>query len=204
MGGLLAIWGAGGHGRVVADCAIAAGWREVAFFDDYSDAASGPWRVVGSGQDLISGVETFDGVLVAVGDNRERLARTDELARLGLPVVSLIHPGAIVSSHSEIGSGTVVLAGAVINIGARIGRAVIVNTSASVDHDCLLADGVHVSPGARLAGHVRVGRTSWVGLGAVVRQGMEIGENAIVGAGAAVVKPVPSGVTVIGVPARPL
>lgn len=204
MGGLLAIWGAGGHGRVVADCAIAAGWRDVVFFDEQGAGSSGVWSVVGAGRDLFTGAHAFDGVLAATGDNLERLARTDELARRGLPLVSLVHPRAMVSDHAQIGPGTVVLAGAVVNIGARLGRAVIVNTLASVDHDCLLADGVHVSPGAHLAGGVRVGRAGWIGVGAAVRQGIEIGDQAVVGAGAAVVKSVPSNATVVGVPARPI
>lgn len=204
MSGVLAIWGAGGHGRVVADCAIAAGWCDVLFFDDHSAGTSGPWSVVGSGQDLFRGVQAFDGVVVATGDNPVRLAQTNALARQGLPLISLIHPRAVVSEHAEVGLGTVVLAGAVINIGARLGRAVIVNTMASVDHDCRLADGVHVSPGAHLAGGVHAGQASWIGLGAAVRQGIEIGDEAVVGAGAVVVKAVPPRTTVVGVPARPI
>lgn len=204
MGGVLAIWGAGGHGRVVADCAIAAGWRDVVFFDDHAVGTSGPWNIVGSGRDLVSAASAYDGVLAATGDNRERLVRTDELAQHGAPLVRLLHPRAVVSDHAEIGLGTVVLAGAVINIGARIGRAAIINTMASVDHDCRLADGVHVSPGAHLAGSVQVGRASWIGVGASVRQSIVIGEGAVVGAGAAVVKAVLSRTTVVGVPARPI
>jgi acetyltransferase-like isoleucine patch superfamily enzyme len=43
-----------------------------------------------------------------------------------------------------------------------------------------------------------------VGAGAVIRQGIQIGDGAVVGAGAVVVKDVPPGVTVVGVPARVL
>jgi acetyltransferase-like isoleucine patch superfamily enzyme len=55
-----------------------------------------------------------------------------------------------------------------------------------------------------LAGDVRVGDRSWIGIGASVRQGVRIGDGVIVGAGAAVVSDVPDGLTVVGVPARPM
>jgi acetyltransferase-like isoleucine patch superfamily enzyme len=43
-----------------------------------------------------------------------------------------------------------------------------------------------------------------VGAGATIRQGIEIGAGAMVGAGAVVVRNVPAGVTVVGIPARPV
>ena len=49
---------------------------------------------------------------------------------------------------------------------------------------------------------VREGAT--IGAGATIRQGLAIGEAAVVGAGAVVVKDVPAGAVVVGVPARVL
>lgn len=201
-GGVLALWGAGGHARVVADCALSAGWAEVAFFDDGHAERTGPWPISGMTADLLARTGDFDGVIVAVGDNRERLERTDQIERAGGRLAALVHPRAFVSPRAQVGVGSVVLAGGVVNIGARMGRAVIVNTGATVDHDCVLEDGAHVSPGAHLAGGVTVGRTAWVGLGAAVRQGVTIGDGAVVGAGAVVVKDVEDRTTVAGVPAR--
>jgi acetyltransferase-like isoleucine patch superfamily enzyme len=83
-----------------------------------------------------------------------------------------------------------------------MGRACIVNTAATIDHDCWLGDGVHVCPGTHLAGNVSIGDRAWIGIGSAVRQRLEIGADAVVGAGAAVVADVPSGKTVVGVPAR--
>lgn len=201
----LAIIGAGGHGRVVADAASAAGWDSIVFIDDDSTSpVSGIWPVIGGTDWLRAHVRDFTGVFVAVGDNAIRLNLLRDLEGRDGPIPLIVHPKAIVSSHAELGAGSVVIGGACINIGAVIGKAVIVNSAATVDHDCVLGDGVHISPGANLAGGVRVGDRSWIGIGAVVRQGISIGRDAVVGAGAVVVRDVAAGVTVVGNPARPV
>jgi len=203
--GRLAILGGGGHGRVVADCALAAGWSSVTIFDDglAAESATGPWLIAGDGAAMASQLASFDGFIVAIGHNPARLSAYEALAGKGIgrPAI-IIHPAASVSPYAEIGAGSVVVAGAVVNIGARIGGAAIINTGASVDHDCVLGDGVHISPGARLAGGVKVGRRSWIGAGAVVRERLEIGSDVILGAGAVVIKSVLDDTTVVGNPAR--
>jgi sugar O-acyltransferase (sialic acid O-acetyltransferase NeuD family) len=202
----LAILGASGHGRVIADAALAAGWETVAFYDDAWPAvsASGPWQVVGRTADLRRDAAQLDGAVVGIGDNVTRLIKLRELLAGGALLVSVVHPDAVVSTRAEVGQGSVLLGGAVLNPFARLGRGCILNSGASVDHDCQLADGVHVSPGAHLGGGVRVGEASWIGIGASVIQGISIGAGATVGAGAAVVDDVADGATVVGVPARPV
>lgn len=201
----LAIVGAGGHGRVVADCAEALGWERIEFFDDHGGGtASGPWPVVGAVEALLERAGDHDGVIVGIGANRARLDLHRALAGRGATMATLVHPRATVSRHARVDAGTVVLAGAVVNFGAVIGQACIINTGASVDHDDRLADGVHLSPGAHLGGGATVGECSWIGLGASVREGVAIGRNVRIGAGAAVVAATPDDVDLVGVPARPL
>lgn len=198
----LYIFGSGGHGRVVAAAAQAAGWTYIEFLDPLWPTLkhAGGWPVSGDGRDLMA----LDGqaVIVAIGDNQRRLELLDLLVEHGHEPIVLVHPAAWVAPDVDLGIGTFVGAKAVINCGATIGRGVIVNTSAVVEHDCSLAAGVHVSPGGILAGTVTVGDGAWVGAGAVVRQGQNIGKHAIIGAGAAVVCDVPDGATFVGVPAR--
>lgn len=202
----LAILGASGHGKVVADAAILGGWNSPTFFDDGWPSVSqvGTWRVVGTSAHLWQRLSDFDGFVVAIGANSVRLLKQRALADGGLAPVTLVHPGAVVSASAELGAGSVVLAGAVVNADARLGIACIVNTCASIDHDCQLGAGVHVSPGAHLGGTVTVGEATWIGIGASVRNGVRIGARAMVGGGAMVVRDVADGITVAGVPARPM
>lgn len=200
----LAILGASGHGKVVADTAECCGWQTVEFFDDAWPGLqkNAVWSVVGDSAALMARLADFDGVVVAIGNNCIRYAKLLELQAAGACVVTVVHPGAIVSRYAAIGQGTVIFAGAVVNAKACIGQGAILNTGCSIDHDCALGDAVHISPGARLAGGVYVGDLSWIGIGACVRQLVRIGERVMVGAGSAVVSDIPNDVTVAGVPAK--
>jgi sugar O-acyltransferase (sialic acid O-acetyltransferase NeuD family) len=203
----LFILGAGGHGKVAADCAKAQGlWSAIEFFDDRwpSLSACADWPVVGAGADLLRQEHRPSEAFVAIGEAGTRLSWIERLREAGFEFATIIHPRAIVSSGAWIGPASVIVAGAVVNIGARIEEGVIVNTGATVDHDCAIRAGAHICPGAHVAGNVEIGRGAWIGVGAAVRQGIKIGAGAVIGAGAAVVQDIAEGVTAHGVPARPI
>lgn len=200
----LAILGASGHGKVVADAASLSDWSEIVFFDDAWPglAQNGPWKVAGSSRELMTQGAQYDGVVVAIGNNRVRKARQLELLDAGLNVVSVVHPSAVISPHASIGVGTVIFAGAVINACACVGAGSVLNTGAVVEHDCSVGEYSHLSPNSVLAGGVSVGRMVWVGAGASVKQLVVLGDEVLVGMGSVVLSDVPAGQTVAGVPAR--
>lgn len=201
-----AILGASGHGKVIAEIAELNGFKQIDFFDDRwpQTLQLEHWHIIGDTDSLLSCIQRYDLVVIAIGDNAIRLQKQQELMQVGGNFGVLVHPSAVVSAYSVLDIGTVVMANAVVNPFAEIGKACIVNTAATIDHDCVVADGVHLSPGANLAGGVKVGTLSWIGIGASVKQLVSIGNNAVVGAGAAVLMNVSDNQTVVGVPAKPI
>lgn len=201
----LALIGASGHGKVVADLAESLGYSVHFYDDNYPDTDTvGTWSVEGSLPDLLKAENRPSFAFVAIGNNHIREAITQKLEKLGFSIPALIHPTAIISKHAKVGGATAIFAGVVVNAFAVIGKGCIINSRSVVEHDNIIEDFVHVSPGTCLAGNVTVKKYSWVGIGSSVKQGVTIGENSIVGAGAAVVSDIQDNLVVAGTPAKKL
>lgn len=202
----LAIFGAGGHAKVVADLAVLAGWKNLSFFEDGFTGKQKfeQWEVVGDLDDLLREKLRYQGVIVAIGNCAARREKLTRIICAGLNAVSLIHPSAIVSQYANIGRGCTLMAGSIVNAFSRIGDGCIINTAATVDHDCAIGNYVHIAPGANIAGTVRIGEGSWIGIGSTVIQNICLGQNVTVGAGAVVLNDIADSLTVVGVPARPI
>lgn len=210
------VWGAGGHGKVVADIVRAAGGTVVGFVD--RDPAKlgqvvepGGARVVISEADLLalladsrslSEVHGASALALGIGHNVARITSLRSAPSVSIPL--LVHSSAAVSAWSLLGRGTVVFPLAVVNSAATVGQGVIVNSGAIIEHDCVVGDGAHIAPGSVLTGGVQVGARATVGAGATVLPGLRIGIDAVVGAGAVVTRDVPDHATVAGNPARPM
>lgn len=141
---ILLIVGAGGHGRVVAEIAVACGYdkNSIAFLDDNVPDA------VGKIGEMELYAPRYDGIFIAIGNNALRQKLTVQLCGMtGVRLVTLIHPMAYVSPSAVIGQGTVVEPKAVINTNSRIGQGCIISVGAIIDHDCEIGDFSHINAG---------------------------------------------------------
>ena len=201
----LAILGASGHGKVVAELAELLGYQ-VTFFDDaFPDLqVLEHWTVEGNSQQLLARLSQYHAVHVAIGNNSTREKKQQLLAEQGGNFPSLVHPRAIVSHYACLGPGSVVMAGATVNPFAQIEAGSIINSNAVVEHDCVLGAFCHISPNATLCGGAKVGTRSWIGAGSTVKQLITIEHDCTIGAGSSVILDVSAYQTVVGTPAKPL
>jgi UDP-perosamine 4-acetyltransferase len=206
------VLGGGGHAAVLIEAMREAGLdiaRAVLDLDSRlwgTDIFGVP--IIGDEQKLPElirkGADCFVTGVGSAGNNTPRRCVFVSGIAHGLPPLTIIHPTAYIAPSARLAAGCQILPCAVVHTRASLGINVRINTGAIVEHDCVVGDHVHIATGAQLAGGVTVGEAAHVGAGATVRQGLHIGSGAIVGAGAVVVRDVPDGWVVAGVPAREL
>lgn len=214
QGGRLLVVGAGGHAREVLDLVEAcnrAGSTEFEVLGLLADDEPDPAALarhqlahLGTVGDGLRAAAAGTAYLVGIGSGAVR-GRVDRLARsLGLVAPVLVHPLAVVGSHTVLGEGCLLFSHTSVTTNVRLGRHVHLNRGATVGHDSVLAHYVTLHPQAVVSGGCRIGAASMLGTSSAVIELVEVGAGCTVGAGAAVVRDVADGLTVVGVPARPL
>ena len=198
------VFGAGGHGRVVAETVQALGTRVEGFVDDGVPVGTLilGLPVLGNAAWLASQPPRL--IALGLGGNRRREEVSGFLEAQGHTLGTFVHPTSFISPTATLGKGTVALPHVVVHTEARVGRGVILNTGCIVEHECSVGDFAHLSPAATLGGGAFVGRRSQIGIGATVLHLARVGDDCVVGGGAVVLKELASGLTAVGVPARPL
>jgi sugar O-acyltransferase (sialic acid O-acetyltransferase NeuD family) len=142
-------------------------------------------------------------ILPAIGS----VARKGIVTRLvseGRSLATFIHPSAVVAPSAVIEPGCVVFPLVVVGAKSRIGEGTILNRGSLVGHHTVIGPHSFLGPGANVCGCITIGEQVRIGAGAVVRDKIRVGDGAVVGMGAVAVADVPAGVTVVGVPARPM
>jgi sugar O-acyltransferase (sialic acid O-acetyltransferase NeuD family) len=200
------VFGAGGHGKVVADMLLLRGVTVAGFVDDRAERTSS--RIMGlpvlGNRDWLRRQAAAGPLAVALGigtNNHGRREAAEFTRSCGAQLLTVVHPAAVVSPHAHLGPGTVVMAGAVINAEAHVGTGVVVNSGAVVEHDVIVEDFAFLAPNCSIGGAGRVGELALIGLGAVLLPLVSVGAETKIGAGAVVLRDIPAGVIASGVPA---
>lgn len=155
--------------------------------------------------------EDYPGILVvpAIGTPTTRQHIVKKSVEAGFQFGVIIHPHVERSKWVSIAEGTIICAGNILTTNIVLGKHVQINLNCTIGHDVILGDYTTLAPGVHVSGWVHMGKRVYVGTGAVILNGTRdnpiiIEDDVVIGAGACVTKPVPTGLTVVGVPAKPL
>ena len=144
---------------------------------------------------------------IANSQIREKLAT--QCARDGVDFFEVRASNVVALDDVQVGEGAILCPFLTLTSNIKIGKHFHANLYSYVEHDCVIGDFVTFAPGVKCNGNVVIEDHAYIGTGAVIKQGypgepLVIGRGAVIGMGAVVTKSVPSGVTVVGNPAKPL
>ena len=203
--------GAGGLGREIIEIFKAQNdvfpnaWDILGFLDDDDDKKC---RNI-NGFYVLGGLEWLEdnygiSCVVAVGDSRARKKIVEKLKGYGVNFVNAIHPSVVMSDSVTLGEDVIICAGCVLTTNIVIGDHVILNMNCTVGHDAVIKDFVSAMPSVNINGFNNIGMGVYIGCGVNFIHEVSVGDNSVIGAGAVVVRDIPSGVTAVGVPCRPV
>ncbi|WP_448382814.1 acetyltransferase [Desulfosoma sp.] len=211
----VAIYGAGGFAREVAwlveDISTNANPFQVVCFIDDNEANHGQVLNGIPVMGLEAARTRFPSahVVSGIGSPQTREKTMTKAEAAGFVPATLIHPRVERSRWITFGPGTVICSGNILTVNITVGAHVQINLDCTIGHDVVMGDYTTLAPGVHVSGWVHFGKRVYVGTGAVILPGtrdapLTIGDDAVIGAGAVVTRSVPPGVTVVGVPAKPL
>lgn len=147
------------------------------------------YPVIGNDSDLEKLVKEYKYALITVGQIKSphpRIKLFNLVKELGFLLPSIISPSAIVSKHSKIGSGSIVMHKALINANTTIGDNCIINSKVLIEHDCFISNHCHISTNATINGGVKVETNCFIGSNAITKDNIVIKENSFIKAGSLV------------------
>jgi sugar O-acyltransferase (sialic acid O-acetyltransferase NeuD family) len=153
------------------------------------------YKIVGTDNDLPTLSKKFKNALITIGqiksaDLRLKLFNTLKKLKFNLPVIQ--SPYSIVSRHSKIGEGTIIMHGAVVGPNVKVGKNCILNSNCLIEHGTTIGDNTHVATSVVINGNVKIGSNNFIGSNTTIKQQVVIGSNSIIGMGQVVFKNCPS------------
>jgi sugar O-acyltransferase (sialic acid O-acetyltransferase NeuD family) len=204
----LVIVGAGGFGREMLAWArqsvqLEQEWTVKGFIDDNFEALAGkgtPARLLGAIRDYQPRPDEV--FICAIGVPSIKRKCCEMLISRGARFTRLFHRTAVVGDNVDMAEGVVLCPFSVVSGNNRLGRSVAINLHSSIDHDASVDDWSQVNCHCDVTGGVQIGREVFFGSSVAIIPGVKVGDGAYLGAGAVVLRDVPPGAKVFGVPAR--
>lgn len=203
------IIGCGKYGEVYFAYLRESGVNIVGFLDDdpqYEGTTICGVPVLGKIADLPRLKDEYDvrSVYCPLGNNKLRVKFLDFARGLGLETPNYIHPTVVIAPEVEIADqGVYILQSTQIMPFVKIDKDVMISIGANIIHHTHLEQGVFVSNGVNLGASLVAKKYAYCGMGCTIMTGVHsLGEACLIGAGAVVIRDVPDGAVMAGVPAK--
>ncbi len=186
--------GGGGHCVSCIDVIEQSGIYEIVGVIDVPDKVGGSifgYPFVGCDDDLDRLLKETPNCLITVGQIKSPALRKRLYSHVLLvkgKLCTVVSPRACVSSHANIGHGTVIMHQALVNGGAEIGENCIINSKATVEHEAKIGNHCHISTNAVVNGQVSIQDDVFIGSGAVICNNLRICSDTVIGAGSLVLR----------------
>lgn len=154
-------------------------------------------NIIGTDNDLSCLFEkkVFDCVYIGIGyaqpDTKERIFKNCKNANI--PLVSLIHPTAIIHPSVLLGEGIFVGPYSIIDSKSQIGNCSIIRSMVLIAHDDILENYTYIGDHSIVAGNVTIKEKCFLGVHSTIRNRLVIAEHTTIGCGANVVKSIEEG-----------
>lgn len=135
--------------------------------------------------------------IVASGNPAIREKMFNEIKKLKLKTIKLIHLTSHISSKAKLEAGCIISAFCSISPRVIIKKGCFINKHCSIDHNTSIGAYSVLSPGSRVTGNVKVGLRSFMGTNSVALPGIKIGNDVKVGVGVTLSRNVSNGSTVL-------
>ena len=186
------LWGGTGQAKIVRPIVEHYGSKVVAVFDDTPNLSPTfpdiplyfSWNGFQKWFRIQTNVEDI-GFCITIGNphGRVRLKLHEQLSKVGLIPITIIHPTAWIADSAIVGEGTQIMAGVVIQPNANIGCQCIINGNVYIDHDTVIGNASELVAGSQLMGISKIGENTIIGASSVILSRIIIGSNVSIGAG---------------------
>lgn len=202
------IIGAGKYGAVYLSYLKESGANIIGFLDDDPkewDTTIDDVPVLGPISELetLKSSHNVEAVYCPLGNNRLRVKFLRYAKELGYHTPNYIHPSVTISPNVKIGKGVYILLGTNIMPDTVIEDYVMISMGVNVAHHNKLGIGTFLSTGCNFGASIEAHPYTYCGIGSTIMTGLHsLGTDCLIGAGAVVIKDVPDGAVVAGVPAK--
>lgn len=159
-------------------------------------------KVLGPVSDAVKFKNQNISLVVGIAQPAVKSHIVDFLSKYDFDFPPFISKSVWLSKEVTIGKGVILYPGVSINYESFLGDFVIINMNCAIGHNCTISSYSTLAPGVNLAGFTFVEECVDIGIGVSTKQNLRIGNSSLIGGQSMLIKDIPPGSRIVGIPGR--